>query len=301
MPNALALENVTKKFGSMTAVDDISFSIPQGSIYGFLGPNGAGKTTTIRMIMSILYPDSGTIQVLGQPNAETVKSRLGYLPEERGLYKKMRVGDILTYFGRLKGMDRSSARSRGRRMLEQVGLGDWSDKRCETLSKGMSQKVQVLAAIIHDPELVVLDEPFSGLDPVNIELMRDLILDMKRAGKTVVFSTHIMERAEQICDFVLLIHGGRKLLDGNLSAVKESVGGAVLLDYDGDGAILRSIRGVARINDSGKQVEIFMQDGVDPQTVLAQLVGRVRVRRFEIRQPSLHEVFVRNVGGNGAA
>ncbi len=301
MPNALTIDKVTKKFGPMTAVDQISFSIPRGSIYGFLGPNGAGKTTTIRMIMGILYPDSGTIRVLGQPNAEAVKSRLGYLPEERGLYKKMTVGDILTYFGRLKGMTRSAARSRGRQMVEQVGLGEWIDKRCETLSKGMSQKVQVLAAIIHDPELVILDEPFSGLDPVNIELMRDLILDMKRAGKTVVFSTHIMERAEQICDFVLLINGGRKLLDGSLSEVKETVGGAILLDYDGDGAVLKRLQGIHRINDSGKQVEIFVQDGVDPQTILAQLVGRIRVRRFEIRQPSLHEVFVRNVGGNGAA
>ncbi len=299
MLDALALDKVTKRFGSMTAVDNISLRIPSGSIYGFLGPNGAGKTTTIRMIMSILYPDSGTIRVLGQPNAEAIKSRLGYLPEERGLYKKMTVGDILTYFGRIKGMTRSSARARGRQMIEQVGLGEWIDKRCETLSKGMSQKVQVLAAIIHDPDLVILDEPFSGLDPVNIELIRDLILDLKRVGRTVVLSTHIMERAEQICDFVLLIHRGAKVLDGRLSDVKKSVGGAILIDYDGDGAIFRSIPGVSRINDSGKQVEIFVHDGVDPQTILAQLVGRVTIRRFETRQPSLHELFVRSVGGNG--
>ena len=295
--DALVLDHVTKRFGDHTAVDQLSMRIPRGTIYGFLGPNGAGKTTTIRMIMSIIYPDEGRIDILGRGNAEAIKDRLGYLPEEKGLYKKMKAGEILAYFGRLKGMDGKAAKQRARDLLEKYGLGDWVDQKCEVLSKGMGQKVQLLGTIIHDPDLVILDEPFSGLDPVNVEVMRDLILDMKRSGKTVIFSTHIMHQAEQLCDSIMLIHRGEKVLDGTLREVRASEERGILLDYDGDGSVLRGLQGVGRVNDSGKQAELYPEPGTDPQDILQQLVGRVSIRRFDLREPSLHEIFVRAVGG----
>ncbi len=294
---ALRLSGVTKRFGDVTAVDDLSMSIARGTVAGFLGQNGAGKTTTIRMIMSIFYPDEGEIRVLGHHNAEAVKDRLGFLPEERGLYKKMKVGDILTYFGRLKGMAAADAKRRARELLARFGLGEWIDKPCDALSKGMGQKVQLLATFIHGPDLVILDEPFSGLDPVNADLMREVILDMKREGRTVIFSTHVMEHAEKICDTIIIIHKGKKVLDGPLAAVRAAGGHGILLDYDGDGAVLRQLPGVTRLNDSGKQAEIFLEPGADPQAVLAALVGRLTIRRFDLSEPSLHEIFVRAVGG----
>ncbi|MEW6747395.1 MAG: ATP-binding cassette domain-containing protein [Planctomycetota bacterium] len=297
MDVALRLTGVTKQFGRHVAVDNLSLTIPRGSIYGFIGPNGAGKTTTLRMVMSIILPDTGTIEVLGYPNGEAVKDRLGYLPEEKGLYKKMKAGEILTYFGRLKGMDGREAKRKARELLERFGLADWIDKKCETLSKGMGQKVQVLGTLIHDPDLVILDEPFSGLDPVNVELLRDLILAMKRDGHTVIFSTHIMEQAEQICDSILLINKGKKVLDGPLREIKKTGDQAIRIDYDGDGLVLRRLPGVRRINDAGKSVELFLEAGCDPQEVLAALVGQVTIRRFDLREPSLHEIFVRTVGG----
>ena len=297
MEYALSLDNVVKRFGKVLAVDRLSLRIPPGSIYGFLGPNGAGKTTTIRMIMSILRPDEGELRVLGSPDAMTVKDRLGYLPEERGLYKKMRVGEILVYFARLKGLSSAEARRRSSELLERYGLGKWIEYRCEALSKGMGQKVQILATLIHQPELVILDEPFGGLDPVNVELMRDVVLDMKKSGRTVIFSTHIMEQAEQLCDSILLINQGRKVIDGTLAEVRSSGGQNIQLDYDGDGAVLRSLPGVLRVNDSGKGAELSLEDGADPQAVLAALVGKVVVRRFDLREPSLHEIFIRAVKG----
>jgi ABC-2 type transport system ATP-binding protein len=299
MSAALALDGVTKRFGDVLAVDGVSAEVPRGTIYGFLGPNGAGKTTTIRMVMSILYPDAGRIRVLGNGNPEAVKDRLGYLPEERGLYKKMRASEILSYFGRLKGMPAGEARSRARRMLGEFGLGDWADKKNETLSKGMSQKVQILGTMIHDPELVILDEPFSGLDPVNVELVRNLILDVKRRGRTVIFSTHVMEQAEMICDGIVLINEGRKVLDGTLREVRQSGEQAIVIDYDGDGGELWRLPGVARVNDAGKTAELFLAEGADPQRLLRLLVDRLEIRRFDMREPSLHEVFVRAVGGRG--
>lgn len=297
MTNALTLDGVTKRFGKVIAVDNISMAIPYGSICGFLGPNGAGKTTTIRMIMSIIYPDTGQISILGQGNAESVKDRLGYLPEEKGLYKKMMAGEILTYFGRLKGMNTAIAKERSKELLTRYGLGEWIDKRCEALSKGMGQKVQILGTLIHDPELVILDEPFSGLDPVNIELMRELILDMKKDGRTVIFSTHIMAQAEQICDAILLVDKGKKIIDGLLTDVKSAGGQSIMLDYDGNGAVLNTLDGIARVNDSGKQAELMLEEGADAQQVLAQLVGKVKIRHFDTREASLHEIFVKAVGG----
>lgn len=297
MDTALCLEHVTKRFGRLTAVNDVSLAIPPGCIYGFIGPNGAGKTTTLRMIMSILLPDEGRITVLGRHDPAAVKDRLGYLPEEKGLYKKMRTAELISYFGRLKGLAAREAQQRARELLTRYGLGDWLDKKCETLSKGMGQKVQLLATLIHHPDLVILDEPFSGLDPVNADVMRDAILDIKREGRTVIFSTHVMEQAEQICDFIFLIDKGRKVLDGSLADVRTTGEQAIRLDYDGDGSILNSLPGIVRVNDSGKTAELFLAAGQDPQEVLKALVGRVVIRRFDLREPSLHEIFVRAVGG----
>ncbi len=297
MTNALVLKGVTKRFGDFTAVDNLSLEIPKGSIYGFIGPNGAGKTTTIRMVMSIFYPDAGEIEVLGHPNAEEVKDRLGYLPEEKGLYKMMRVGEIVAYFGMLKGMDSTTAKSKADDLLTRYGLGDRIKKKTQVLSKGMGQKVQLLGTLIHDPELVILDEPFSGLDPVNMELMREIILGMKREGRTVIFSTHVMKQAEDICDYIFLIDKGKKILDGPLTEIRQTGDFGLQIDYDGDGQILRNLPGIKRINDSGKSAEVFLKEGVDPQEILKQLVGRVSIRRFDIREPSLHEIFLRAVGG----
>ncbi|MEM7205402.1 MAG: ATP-binding cassette domain-containing protein [Planctomycetota bacterium] len=298
MQHALVLDRVTKRFGKFTAVDDLSLSIPTGSIYGFLGPNGAGKTTTIRMVMSIFYPDEGSISVLGHPRAEDIKDRLGYLPEEKGLYKKMKAAEIVAYFGRLKGLSGAHAKRRAVELLERYGLPEWIDKKCETLSKGMGQKVQLLGTLIHNPELVILDEPFSGLDPVNTEVMRNTILQLKRDGHTVIFSTHVMSQAEEICDYIFLINRGKKVLDGTLADIKATAGDrGIRLDYDGDGAVLQQLPGVRRVNDAGKHAEIFLDDGVDPQQILAALIGKVTIRRFDLSEPSLHEIFVRAVGG----
>lgn len=249
------------------------------------------------MVMSIFYPDAGSITVLGEPNAEAIKDRLGYLPEEKGLYKKMRAGEIVAYFGKLKGLAPAVANRRARELLARYGLGDWIDKRCESLSKGMGQKVQILGTLIHEPELVILDEPFSGLDPVNQEALREVILDQKRAGRTVIFSTHVMSHAEELCDFLFLIHKGKKVLDGTLAEVKAGGEPTIHLDYDGDGAALRDLPGVRQVRDKGKQAEILLLPGADPQAILAALVGRLRIRRFDTREPSLQEIFIRAVGG----
>ncbi len=295
MQHALSLQGVTKRFGDFTAVDDVTVQIPTGCIYGFLGQNGAGKTTTIRMVMSVFHPDQGSITVLGHPRASEVKDQLGYLPEEKGLYKKMRVGEIVAYFGKLKGMDASTAKDKATALLQRYGLGDWIDKRTEAMSKGMGQKVQLLGTIIHDPQLVILDEPFSGLDPVNRDVFRDLIRDMKKQGRTVIFSTHVMEQAEQLCDYVMMIHRGRLRFAGRLADVKQGRDFGIQLDYDGDGAFLRTLPGVQRVNDSGKHAELYLQDGTNPQDLLLAIAQRLRVRRFDIREPSLHEIFVRTV------
>jgi len=299
MNDAVVLDGIRKSFGDFVAVNDLSLRVPAGSIYGFLGPNGAGKTTTIRMIMSIFYPDAGRISVLGEPNSEQIKDRLGYLPEEKGLYKNMEAGDLVAYFGRLKGMSKKQAKARSHELLKRFGLGDWIEAKCKALSKGMGQKVQILATLMHEPELVILDEPFSGLDPVNTEVVRDLMLELKRQGKTVIFSTHVMEQAEQICDHVVLINKGRVLLDGPITKVRSTGGSTVQLDYEGDGAVLRTLQGVNRVNDAGKHAEFVLAPGHDADDLLKQIVGKVKVRRFDNREASLHEIFVRSVGGDG--
>lgn len=302
MQPALSVENVTKRFGDFVAVDAISFSVARGTTCGFLGPNGSGKTTTMRMVMNITRPDSGSITILDEPAGEVVKNRVGYLPEEKGLYKKMRVRDQLAYFGALKGLADAEAFRRADEMLDSFGLGEWKARRSEELSKGMQQKVQFLCASIHDPEILILDEPFSGLDPVNAEVLKDAILALRKRGKTIIFSTHVMEHAEKLCDSIVLVNKGKKVVDGALGAVKSEAGrNTVFVSYDGDGSFLAGLPMVARANDYGKEAEIVLRDGASPQDLLRELVPRVSIRSFEAREPSLHEIFVRKVGENGGA
>ncbi len=293
--NSIELERVNKYFGDQRAVADMSFAVPSGAVYGFLGPNGAGKTSTIRMIMSILYPDSGMLRVLGEDRPEKVKDRLGYLPEEKGLYKKMKVREIITYFGTLKGMKRRIAAARADELLARFDLADASAKRCEELSKGMGQKVQIISTLIHDPDLVILDEPFSGLDPINVELVRNIILDLKSQGKTVIFSTHIMEQAEQICDAILLVNQGRKILDGTVSDIKKQFSATVLIDYEGDPKHLLQ-QGITRVNNMGNTAELSLETNADSQQVIRDLMTHLRINTFTLKEPSLHEIFVRTVG-----
>ena len=307
--NVLELYRVCKRYGSFHAVDDISFAIPAGSIYGFLGPNGAGKTTTLRMVLDILKPDSGSIQILGHSSALHVRHRIGYLPEEKGLYKKMRVWAIISYFATLKGMHRREARTRAFELLERYGLKDYAEARVESLSKGMGQKVQVLSAVAHRPELVILDEPFSGLDPVNQQVLEQLIRDMAAAGQTVIFSTHIMQHAERLCDRMLLIAKGRKIFDGTLDDVHAIIPRRVILGCSGDIAPLRAMPGVigATLLEAQEQGgssatalwELQIDEQLDPQQLLQRCFEHgIALSRFEHTQPSLHEVFVHLVGSD---
>jgi ABC-2 type transport system ATP-binding protein len=299
--DAVVLDEVRKTFAHVTAVAGLSARVPRGSIFGVLGPNGAGKTTTLRMIVGILRPDAGHLSVLGETDPAAIKRRLGYLPEEKGLYKKMRVLELVTYFGRLKGMSRADARREADAALQRFGMGERRRERCENLSKGLAQKVQIIGTLLHRPELVVLDEPFSGLDPVNVELVRDVILEQKRANRTVLISTHVMEQAEQICDALMLVNRGRMLLGGTLGDVRARAQATVLIDYEGDGAALQNLPGVTRVNDAGRHAELSLEPGADTNAILAALVGRLHIRRFDTREASLHEIFVRAVRADDAS
>jgi ABC-2 type transport system ATP-binding protein len=298
--HAVQIDHVTKTFGSHVAVNDLCLEVPEGSIYGFIGPNGSGKTTTLRMIMRILHPDSGTIRVLGSSDLASAHDEVGYLPEERGLYKQMKVREVLQFFAALKGMGRSDARKTIDFWLDRMGLAQWAKERVEALSKGMAQKVQFLAAVITRPKLVLLDEPFSGLDPVNAELLREAVLDLKRGGATIIFSTHDMAVAEKICDFLFMIYQGNKVLDGTLESIQGSYGEDTLrVRLEGNGAALDGVQGVARCADFGRFQELRLEQGTNPQQVLAALMGQGRVLHFELTRPSLHEIFVR-IAGPGA-
>jgi ABC-2 type transport system ATP-binding protein len=291
MTDAVVLEDVTKSFGPQTAVDRLSLRVPAQAIYGFIGPNGSGKTTTLRMIMRILYPDSGRVCVLGSESRAAVNDRVAYLPEERGLYRQMAVRDVLRFYARLKGVAAPDPAIDD--WLDRLGLAAHAGKKVAALSKGMAQKVQFIAAVVARPALVLLDEPFSGLDPVNTDVLRDAILGLRRAGTTVVFSTHDMGVAERMCDFIFMIYRGRKVLDGTLEAIQDAHGSdTVRVQLDG-GAPLADVPGVARVTDFGKVRELQLAPGADPQAVLAALMTRGRVRHFELARPSLHEIFVR--------
>jgi ABC-2 type transport system ATP-binding protein len=290
--NAVEIEHVTKTFGQHVAVNDLSLQVPTGSVYGFIGPNGSGKTTTLRMIMRILHPDSGTIRVLGEGSLGAANDRVGYLPEERGLYKQMKVHDILRFYAELKGFRDNRAVIDA--WLEKMGLAEWGSKKVEALSKGMAQKVQFIATVIARPELVLLDEPFSGLDPVNMEVLREAVLDLKRDGATVIFSTHDMAVAEKMCDFIFMIYKGRKVLDGTLEAIQDTYGSdTVRVRLEGNGDTLDGLPGVARVTDFGRLKELRLEPTADPQLLLPALMARGKVRHFELTRPSLHDIFVR--------
>jgi ABC-2 type transport system ATP-binding protein len=287
------IQNVTKTFGAKVAVHDLSLMVPEGTVYGLIGPNGSGKSTTIRMIMRIYHPDAGLIRVLGSNATDggAANDRIGYLPEERGLYRKMPIGEVLQFFAELKGV--RDARREVRAWLERLGLADYEKKKVESLSKGMAQKIQFIATVLHRPRLVILDEPFSGLDPVNMEAIKDAVLDLKREGATILFSTHDMAVAEKMCDFIFMMFGGRKVLDGTLESIQEQYGADTLRIRTAEGVPLERLPGVERVNDFGRFQEVRMARGASAQAILRELVGRATVEHFEIARPSLQDIFVR--------
>jgi ABC-2 type transport system ATP-binding protein len=301
--NAVEIEDVTKTFGPQTAVADLSLCVPENSIYGFIGPNGSGKTTTLRMVMRILHPDRGHVRVLGEESWQAANDRVGYLPEERGLYKQMTVLEVLQFFAAMKGM--RDPRPAINDWLTRLGLAEHAGKKVAALSKGMAQKVQFIATVVARPTLVLLDEPFSGLDPVNMEVLREAVLDLRRTGTTVVFSTHDMGVAERMCDFIFMIHRGRKVLDGTLEEIQDAHGSDTIRVRLDAVASLADLPGVEHITDFGKLQELQLASGADPQRILAALMERGTVRHFELTRPSLHEIFVRiarpESEGNGHA
>jgi ABC-2 type transport system ATP-binding protein len=307
MSAALQLSNVTKFYGEFKAVDDVSFSVQPGSICGFLGPNGAGKTTTIRIILDILKPSSGSVALLGHASALEVRQRIGYLPEEKGLYKKMKAWSVIAYFATLKGLDRKKAKRRAYELLERYGLKDFANKPTDALSKGMGQKVQMLASIAHDPEFVILDEPFSGLDPVNQQVMEEVIRDMAKRNCTVIFSTHVMQHAERLCDRVILMAKGKKIFDGTIPEAKRVLPRRVRIETEDDVAAVResaevlSIKSFQTNGDAHKNGcghwELELRENADPQTILQLCFEqKIRLRSFNQSEPTLHDVFVRLVG-----
>ena len=292
----LELDGLIKDFDNKRAVDKVSLKLKRGEILGLLGPNGAGKTTTIRMTMNIIAPDSGTIKILGEHFSEKLKERIGYLPEERGLYRKMKVSDTLRFFGELKGMTGDEIKSRGRELLKRFDLEDYYEKKVEELSKGMAQKLQFITTIIHAPDLLILDEPFSGLDPVNIELVKDIILEKKKEGISIIFSTHLMAYAEKIVDAVVMINKGKKVIDGDLSGVKAQFGTKfVTVNYEGDSGFVRELDYVQSVKDYGNEMEIELNDIALKNKLLNDLVTKLSVNGFQVTEPSLNNIFIRKV------
>jgi ABC-2 type transport system ATP-binding protein len=296
--DAAVLERVTKRYDALTAVADLSLRIRQGALFGLLGPNGAGKTTTLRMLMRILIPDEGSIQVLGEPLSAETQDRIGYLPEERGLYPRMQVRKLLVFLGALKGLPEGEANRRARDWLERLDLGAWSEKKVIDLSKGMQQKVQFIAAVIHRPPLLILDEPFTGLDPINAVVVKDIMLELRQQGSTIILSTHRMEQVEMMCDSICLINQGRNILDGELLAIKKSLGkNTVRIECSGDGEFLRQMPALVQcVNHFGAVIEAKLTPGADPQEILKTAVERgVRITRFELMEPPLNDIFIERV------
>ncbi len=301
--SVIEMQGITKRFAGHTAVRELSLSVSRGSVYGLLGPNGAGKTTTIRMIMNILVPDEGRVTLFGgSGTGRDLSPRIGYLPEERGLYKKMKVFDLLVFLAEAKGVDRRSAKQEARRWLERLELSNWEQKKVDDLSKGMQQKVQFISTVLHGPELLILDEPFAGLDPMNTRAMRNVVVELGRAGTTVLFSTHIMEQAERLCDSVCIIARGQKVVDGPLAEIKRSHGGRhVIIAVEQGNAqvdgLLQDRTLVAKADNYGQYAEVELAEGGDAQQLLHRLVSTgARVRRFEIAEPTLHKIFIDMVG-----
>jgi ABC-2 type transport system ATP-binding protein len=292
---AVEVSHIVKSFADKVVVNDLSFSVAQGEIFGLIGPNGAGKTTTIRMMMDIIKPDSGDVTVLGEKLSEATKNKLGYLPEERGLYKKLRVLDSIIYLASLKGVDRHSAEERANELLDQTGMLPHKGKKIEELSRGMGQIIQFIVSVIHDPELVVLDEPFAGLDPVNVELLKRMLSDLRNQGKALILSTHQMNEIEELCDRILMINHGRLVLYGNLAEIKSKYrSNSVLLECTGE---LGEVTGVIEKRTHRGYVELVLDGKTTPQQVLERLVSRgVVINRFEIATPPLNEIFLRVVG-----
>jgi len=290
--NVIELQDITKRFDGLVAVDNLSLNVPQGSIYGFIGPNGSGKTTTIRMIMNILYPDSGKIFLLGKEHYGARIDHVGYLPEERGMYKKMKIRELLKFHGELKN---------GRNLNHEIGywlnkldLSDWANKKVETLSKGMSQKLQFIATIIDRPEMIILDEPFSGLDPVNADIIRSAVLELQKEGATIIFSTHDMNMAEKMCDYIFMIYKGKKVLDGTLTDIQDKYGSdTIRIQTDKGISAMKDIPGIEKINDFGRIQEIRIVENTDTQEILARIMKVTRVNRFEVTKPSLNDIFIR--------
>jgi len=289
---AIAIRGVTKYFGDYAAVDDLTLTVPRGSVYGFIGPNGSGKTTTLRMTMNILFPDAGDIVVLGERTTAAARDRVSYLPEERGLYKKMTVREVLRYYGRLKSVPRARLDGAIDAWLERMQLVDRAGLKIESLSKGQAQKVQFIASVVSEPELLILDEPFSGLDPVNAEALKDAVLQLRDRGTTIVFSTHDMSTAERLCDRIFMIFRGKKVLDGTLAEIQAQYGAdTIRVRTDGGRAALDGIAGVDKVVDLGNLQEVRLSG--DPQAFLRALVARTKVHQFEVTRPSLHDIFVR--------
>jgi len=293
--NTIELHEITKTFGKHVAVNELSLNVPKGSVYGFIGPNGSGKTTTLRMIMNILYPDSGKILVFGEQLKSSSSDRIGYMPEERGLYKRMKVRELLTFLGGLKKEDR--IKKKVDEWLERLELAKWRDKKVETLSKGMGQKVQFIATIVAQPELIILDEPFTGLDPVNTEVIKDAILELQAKGTTIVFSTHDMNMAEKMCDFIFMIHKGKKVLDGTLASIQDQYANdTIRIKTSENAGVLEKIQGVQKVNNYGQLQELRIDENADTQMIIGEILKQTTVQSFDIVKPSLHDIFVRIAG-----
>ena len=296
--SAVMVEEVTKRFDKLVAVNRLSLAVPQGSMYGLLGPNGAGKTTTIRMILNIIYPDEGNISIFRQHISPEVKDRIGYLPEERGLYSKMKVSDLLIFMAEIKGVPRLEAKKRAGYWLERLELADRADRKVEELSKGMQQKVQFISTVIHDPELIIFDEPFMGLDPINTDLLKEIIVELKKKGKTIILSTHLMEEVERLCEHICLINKGEKVLDGRLSEIKKRYGkNTVILEFEGDGSFLHHSPLVKKMDDYGNYMELQLKSEESYPELLEMASKRVKLRRFEVVEPSLRSIFIERVKG----
>jgi ABC-2 type transport system ATP-binding protein len=299
--NAVLLNSLQKSFGEVQAVNNLSVTVPQASVYGFLGPNGAGKTTTLRMIMNIIRPDSGQVRIFGDTSVEQAKARIGYMPEERGLYRKMTVAKVLSFFGAIKGLSGSELSGRVSKWLRRVELTDWATKKVEELSRGMHQKLQFAVTAINEPELLILDEPFAGLDPLNTDLIKAIMLEIRGEGKTIIFSTHVMHEAEKLCDSILLINKGRAILDDSLANIKSRRSSHIVsAELEGDTDFIEELDEVKRVKSEGDSFEITLSDNADTQQLLRILIERLRVHRFEVKVPSLHEIFIDLVGSSNA-
>ena len=297
----IELDKIRKCYDSFVAVDDLSFKIERGAVFGLLGPNGAGKTSTIRMMIGITVPDAGQIQMFGKPFERRSLQRVGYLPEESGLYKKMKIVDQLIFLGELHGLEANAARQRAMAWGERMEILGWLDKKVEELSKGMQQKIKFIATLLHDPDFIIMDEPFSGLDPVNALLLKDVLLDLKGKGKTILFSTHQMDQVEKLCDSICLIDHGKAVLQGDLKQIKAQYGkNNVQIEYEGDGDFLKKTQLVGSYNNYGNYVEVRLAPGADSQQLLRAVAERSRISKFELMEPSLEEIFIDTVGKNDA-